>query len=228
MANNTNNIIVGAAEIAVGTWGANTTFSTSTNVDAIFNALKTAVGVSKDYRTWLGSQQTSPTSLTVGAQTLNLRDVGLTQEGVEVNYQPDFGEVEVDQYLDAGRLFKQKMTITVATTFAEATLENLVLVWDDDQNPVGTTEKSIYLKPGELGDAPKERVLIFAGPAPAGAGSLGKAKQRVYVATRAVSMDASAHALRRNEATVFPVSFRLLPDTTSSHSSYGKIVDITG
>lgn len=228
MANNTNNIIVGAAEIAVGTWATGTTFSTATNVDAVWGALKTAVGAGKDYRSWLGSEQTSPSNLTVGSSTLNLRDVGLTQEGVEINYQPDFGEVEVDQLLDAARLFKQKITVNVTTTFAEATLENLVVVWDDRDEPVGTTEKSVYLKPGELGDAPVERVLIFAGPAPAGSGSLGKAKQRVYVTTRAVSMDASAHALRRNEATVFPVSFRLLPDTTSSHSAYGKIVDITG
>lgn len=221
---NTNNIIVGAAEIALGTWATGTTFSVGTNADAIWTTLKTAVGAGKDYRGWLNA----PTSLTVGGQTLNVRDVGLTQEGVSVNYQPDFGEVEVDQLLDAGRLFKQKITVNAATTFAEATLENLVVVWDDSQVPSGTSEKSIYLKPGELGDAPVERVLIFAGPAPAGTGTLGKAKQRVYVTTRAVSMDASEHALRRNEATVFPVSFRLLPDTTSSFSAYGKIVDITG
>lgn len=224
MANNTSNVIVGAAEIAVGTWAPGTEFTAATNVDAVWTALKTAVSTGKDYRNWLNS----PATLTVGAQTLNLRDVGLTQEGVEINYQPDFGEVEVDQLLDAARLFKQKITVNVATTFAEATLENLVVVWDDRTEPVGTAEKSVYLKPGELGDSPVERVLVFAGPAPAGTGSLGTAKQRVYVATRAVSMEASAHSLRRNEATVFPVSFRLLPDTTSSHSAYGKVVDITG
>lgn len=223
MANNTSNVIVGAAEVAVGTWAPGTEFAAANNVDAIWTALSGAVTAS-DYRTWLNN----PTALTVGSETLNVRDVGLTQEGVEVNYQPDFGEVEVDQLLDAARLFKQKITVNVATTFAEATLENLVVVWDDRTDPVGTTEKSIYLKPGELGDAPVERVLLFGGPAPAGSGSLGKAKQRIYIATRAVSMEASAHALRRNEATVFPVSFRLLPDTTHSTSAYGKVVDITG
>lgn len=223
---NTNNVIVGAAEVVIGTWTGNFVPSATNNVDAIFNAIKTAVGVGKNYRAWCNNPGTT---LTVGSSTLGVRDVGLTSEGVAVNYQPDFGEVEVDQLLDAARLFKQKMTVNVSTTFAEATLENLVVVWDDSQAPLGTTEKSIYMKPGDLGDAPVERVLIFAGPAPAGStGVVGAAKQRVYVASRAVSMEASEHALRRNEATMFPVSFRLLPDTTSSFSAYGKIVDITG
>ena len=223
---NTNNVIVGAAEVVIGSWTGNYVPATSNNVDAIFNAIKTAVGAGKNYRAWCNNPGTT---LTVGTATLGVRDVGLTSEGVAINYQPDFGEVEVDQLLDAARLFKQKMTVTASTTFAEATLENLVVVWDDAQAPLGTTEKSIYMKPGDLGDAPVERVLIFAGPAPAGTtGLVGLAKQRVYVATRAVSMEASEHALRRNEATMFPVSFRLLPDTTSSFSAYGKIVDITG
>lgn len=227
MAGTTSNVIVGAAEIGVGTWGAGTTLSAATGIDPIWSALKTAVSTGKDYRGWI-NDATTPKTLTVGAQTLSVADVGLTQEGVEVSYSPDYGEVEVDQLLDAARMFKQKMSVQVKPTFAEATLENLVIVWDDAQTPVGTTEKSIYVKPGSLGDAPNERVLFFVGPAPAGSSTLGNAKQRVYVASRAVSMEASAHSLRRNEATVFPVTFRLLPDTTSSYSAYGKIVDITG
>lgn len=211
MANTPSNIIVGAAEIAVGTGT-----PTVAGIDATWSAIKTAVGAGKDYRGWVNAPST--------ANGVVFTDVGLTQEGVEVQYQPDFGEVEVDQLLDAARLFKQKMTVQVATTLAEATLENLVVVWDDAQAPVGTTEKSVYLKPGSLGDAPVERHLLFVGPAP-GATS---AKQRVYLVSRAVSMEASSHALRRNEATVFPVTFRLLPDTASSYSAYGKIVDITG
>ena len=215
MANTTSNIIVGAAEIAVGTGT-----PTVAGIDATWNALKTAVSTGKDYRGWVDA----PTTI----NGVVFSDVGLTQEGVEIQYQPDYGEVEVDQLLDAARLFKQKMTVTVATTLAEATLENLVLAWDDAVAPVGTTEKSVYMKPGNLGDAPQEKHLVFVGPAPGAVGAGATAKQRIYLASRAVSMEASTHALRRNEATVFPVTFRLLPDTNSSFSAYGKIVDITG
>ena len=51
---------------------------------------------------------------------------GFTSEGVEVSYEPDYGEVEVDQLLDSAKLFKQSMRVMVNTTFSEATLENLL------------------------------------------------------------------------------------------------------
>lgn len=216
MAASSSNILVGAAAFAIGN-GVPTT-----SVDGIVTAIKsTAPGTPKNFQQWVANQNN--TLLTGTGVTF--RDVGFTQEGVEVNYQPDFGEVEVDQYLDAAKLFKQKMTVTVSTTMVEATLENLMIVWDQQANTLSTPSgyKELYLTPGSLGDLPVERVLAFAGQAPLVAGA---ARQRLYVATRAVSMEASSHAQRRNEATVFPVNFRLLPDGSSSYSAYGKVVDV--
>jgi hypothetical protein len=213
MTASSSNILVGAAAFAVGT-GVPTG-----SVDAIVTGIKTAAsGTPKNFQAWVQNPGT--------VEGVVFRDVGYTQEGVEINYQPDYGEVEVDQFLDAAKLFKQKMTVNVSTTMAEATLENLLVAWDATANKLSTHSgyKELYLSPGELGDAPVERCLAFAGQAPLNAGS---ARQRLYVATRAVAMEASSHALRRNEATVFPVNFRLLPDGTSSYSAYGKVVDVT-
>ena len=53
-------------------------------------------------------------------------NVGYTQNGMELTITPDFGEVEVDQLLDAAKIYKQGMQVTLGTTFAEATLENLL------------------------------------------------------------------------------------------------------
>jgi len=53
-------------------------------------------------------------------------NVGYTQNGMELTITPDFGEVEVDQLLDSAKIFKQGMQVTLSTTFAEATLENLL------------------------------------------------------------------------------------------------------
>lgn len=218
MANNQGNIVVGAAEVAVGTGT-----PTVAGVDNTWAAIRgLATGSPKDYRAYVNNPTGSPNGVT-------FVDTGFTQEGVEVQYQPDYGEVEVDQFLDAARLFKQKMTVQVATTFAEPTLENLIVVWDDVSSLINTqtaSEKSIHMRPGNLGDAPNERHLLFVGPSPQAVGAAASTKQRAYLASRAVSMDASSHALRRNEATVFPVKFRLLPDTNSSYSAYGKIVDV--
>lgn len=217
MTASSSNILVGAAALAIGSG------VPSTSVDGIVAAIKsTATGTPKNFQAWV--QANNNTLLTGTGVTFS--DVGYTQEGVEINYQPDYGEVEVDQFLDAAKLFKQKMTVNVSTTFAEATLENLLVVWDQTSEKLSTPSgyKELYMSPGALGDAPVERVLAFAGQAPLVAGT---GRQRLYVATRAVSMEASSHALRRNEATVFPVNFRLLPDGTSSYSAYGKVVDVT-
>lgn len=160
------------------------------------------------------------------------RYVGWTQEGLEVSYEPDFGEVEVDQELDSVLMFKQGMRVTANTTFAEATLENLLVVWAQATNTLRSTgtgilgvlaadEKELNVESGALGDEPVERQLFFAGKAPRVA---TKRTERVYWAKRVLSVDTSAHALRRNEATVFPVSFRLMP-TGESGANYGVIRD---
>jgi hypothetical protein len=221
--NSTSNIIVGAAAVAIGTGT-----PTVAGVDATFLGIRGAAsGTPKNYRDWV---QNLPAGSTVGTQVngVYFKNCGFTQEGVEVSYSPDYGEVEVDQLLDVARLFKQKMSVQVKTTLAEPTLENLLVVWDDDQeigvyNAGGANDRNIYITPGELGDAPIERHLLFVGPAPGGVST----KQRAYLASRAISIEASSQSFKRNEATVFPVTFRLLPDVGSSYSAYGKIVDVS-
>lgn len=222
MAQNTNNILVGAANVAVGKYSADYEGTS----DGLWTAVKNSVGGGKDFRSWI--QNSLPQSVTPhgGTGTAAFRDVGLTQEGVEVQYQPDFGEVEVDQILDAAKLFKQKMTVSVATTFAEATLENLLTVWAQSAGTLGTDAvggESLYLVPGELGQAPLEQALMFVGNAP---GTISTYKQRVYLAARALSVESSTSGVKRAEATVFPVTFRLLPDTAASYSAYGRVVDV--
>lgn len=216
MANVTGNILIGGAEFAIGKG------TPAVGVEGIVSDIKTAS--SGDFRGWMNGLPRSSGSA-LGSTGVTFYDVGFTQMGVEITYTPDFGEVEVDQLLDAARLFRQKMNVNVKTTFAEATLENLVYVWDmkDEYvtSPSGYDE--LYLVPGELGDVPNERVVAFAGNAPLVGGA---SRQRLYCATRAVSMAASTHGVKRNEATVFPVEFRLLPDGNSSYSAYGKIVDV--
>jgi hypothetical protein len=226
MAQNTNNILVGAANVAIGAYSADYVGTS----DGLWTGVKNSVGAGKNFRTWVSGLTGSGTAITphgVGAAgTCTFRDVGLTQEGVEVQYQPDFGEVEVDQILDAAKLFKQKMTVSVATTFAEATLENLLTVWAQSAGTLGVDNiggQALYLVPGELGQAPLEQALMFVGNAP---GTISTYKQRVYLAARALSVESSTSGVKRAEATVFPVTFRLLPDTAASYSAYGRVVDI--
>jgi hypothetical protein len=156
------------------------------------------------------------------------RHAGFTSEGLEVSYEPDYTDVEVDQLLDSAKVFKTGMRVTVNTTFAEASLENLVVTWGQQTGTLSSTGSTgeLGIAAGALGDEPVERALVAVGIGPRPALQPTQKRERVYFARRVLSVDTSAHAVRRAEATVFPVSFRLLPDATAAiGKEYGFIRD---
>lgn len=208
------NIIIGAARVFIGTTG-----DAPNGVGGVV-ALPT------------GTANTSLVSTLEGSASW--KNVGFTQEGIELSYEPDYGEVEVDQLLDSARLFKQGMRVTANTTLAEATLENLLVVWGQ-RRPVaaGTAVTSVDILAGELGEIPFERSLAFVGPAPIANTGTAQApvyvrNERVYWCARAIQTESTSFALRRSENTGLPASFRLLPyesGVSGEPVRYGRIVD---
>jgi hypothetical protein len=243
------NIIVGAAALFV-----------TTNTASLTSATRPGFVDGESYRESLALRHTD-----------RFRNVGYTNNGLEISFAPDFGEVMVDQLLDTAKLFKQGMKVTLKTTLAEATLENLLLAvagktsdfgvlnvgtfLDTAQlvNPTAaqttptanvgsvllttiqtatlSTNTFLNLTSGDLGDYPIERGIIAVGPGTgnlsgvAGAGSttvLSDQAERVYIAYRAISIDSVTVSAKRDSATAFEVSFRLLPD---DNGAYGQIVD---
>jgi hypothetical protein len=155
----------------------------------------------------------------------DFRNVGYTMNGLEIEFQPDFGEVAVDQVLDVAKLFKQGMQVNLNTTFAESTLENLLFALagkDSDLNTV-SGNPTLNLSAGDIGECPVERGLVAVGPG-TGECAASDELERVYVAFRALSIESVTVSAKRDEATMFEVSFRLLPN---DDASYGKIVDRT-
>ena len=164
-----------------------------------------------------------------------VRNVGYTMNGLELAFQPDFGEVQVDQLLDVAKLYKQGMQVNMNTAFAEATLENLLVaiaapansltkdVKMDNPLEAGTVNYAdvMELKSGDIGECPVERGLIAIGPG-TGDCAAGSTIERIYVAYRALSIENVTVSAKRDEASMFEVSFRLLP---ANNGSYGKIVD---
>lgn len=163
---------------------------------------------------------------TLEAATTDWRNVGYTMNGLEVQFQPDFGEVQVDQLLDVARMYKQGMQVNMVTAFAEGTLENLVIAAafaDGDLSGSTSTVQTLVLNSGNLGEVPLERALIAVGPGTGDPEAVGAAsKERVYIANRALSIESVTANAKRDEATMFEVSFRLLP---AANGAYGKIVD---
>ena len=241
-------------------------------------------------------------TLNGGIDAAPWRNVGYTQNGLELTITPDFGEVEVDQLLDAAKLYKQGMQVTLSTTFAEATLENLLYaiaaspndlneglhadgpyglptmysgirdgrfdgdpvgegrgVWmglnkppqgdplaDGVAEPAGGTAEGVIsdgpghydsartgagvdsidvldITSGQLGECPIERGIAAVGPG-TGDCAVGDEIERIYLAFRAMSMDAVTISVSRDAASTFDVTFRLLP---AANGSYGRVIDRT-
>jgi hypothetical protein len=166
----------------------------------------------------------TPFADTMEAAT-DYNNVGYTMNGLELQFQPDFGEVQVDQLLDVAKLYKQGMQVNLATAFAEATLENLLLAVAGPSTDKydGATQDTLDLTSGELGSVPVERAIVAIGPGSGDPDAVGaSAVERVYVAHRALSIESVTVSAKRDEPSMFEVSFRLLP---AANGSYGKIVD---
>ena len=231
------NIVVGAAALFVTKYGQSIGDSTSTNGT---NALGTLPGTvaTESYKTTLTDRYSGV-----------VRNVGYTSNGLDLTFTPTFGDVQVDQLLDTARLFKSGMTVTLKTSLAEATLENLLMAitqklpttgtataiasWSDTGTLTGTSTATVApagnassgyidIVSGNLGEYPVERGLIAVGAGPDNASSLNE--ERIYIAYRAVSIQNVTISAKRDNATMFDVEFRLLPD---ANGAYGKIIDRT-
>jgi hypothetical protein len=221
MAFNAKNIIIGAAPLNITTLDSTdgsyaiqdptglTSFATGSNGSAVDGN---------------GDLRASVVGSTVAAAYTN---VGFTNNGLQITYNPTYGSVTVDQLLDTAKLFKESMEVMLATEMSEGTLFNVMTVFGQkSSSKTGTLGASanevLAIAGGALLEAPTERQLLAVGPAPTNA---SPNTERVYYGRRVLSVMQSQFSLARNTPTTFPVTFRLLPDTTYAGSEYGKIVD---
>ena len=235
--NSAKNILVGASPLYIS--------ASDSTVDGYKENLldRASGGISFTART------TAKTALDASS---DVRNVGFTNNGLQITYNPTYDSVTVDQLLDTAKLFKSAMEVMIATEMSEGTLENTLVVFGqggatltkqgtagattDDYPTKGATSAddktlTLGLEAGSLGIAPTERQLFAIGQAPTlaktSSGEVDATTERVYYARRVLSVEQSQFSLARTAATTFPVTFRLLPSGDSSHvgSEYGKIID---
>lgn len=160
----------------------------------------------------------------------SLTDVGATTGGVEISWEPDMVDIEIDQYGDAAKVIQSKVKVMVKTTLSEGTLNNLATAWSYDNvtggadiksNFDGANTKSFLF--GSQSVYPFEYALQIVGNAPGSTASV--TKTRKFNTKRAVSFASSMISMKRSEATVFEISFRVLPVTEDTGYEYGKIID---
>lgn len=161
-----------------------------------------------------------------------LTSVGATTGGIEISWEPDMVDIEIDQYGDAARVIQSKVKVMVKTTLAEATLNNLARSWSYDTvtggadilaNNAGDGVNTKTFLFGSQSVYPFEYALQVVGSAPGSTASV--AKTRKFNTKRAVSFTSSMLSMKRAEATMFEVSFRILPVTEDTGYEYGKIID---
>jgi hypothetical protein len=233
--NNAKNILVGASPLYVSV-------KDSTDPTYVENLLDTAgaTGIAFTART--------AATTALDAAATKVRNVGYTNNGLQITYNPTYDSVTVDQLLDTAKLFKSAMEVMIATEMAEGTLANVLTVFGQgastltkagaastDQYPTkGATgaddrDLTLGLEAGALGIQPTERQLFAVGQAPTLAKGtsteVNATTERVYYARRVLSVQQSQFSLARNTPTTFPVTFRLLPDAAYTGSEYGKIID---
>jgi len=225
---NARNILVGASPLFLSTIDVN-------DADYIENAeagVARAAGATTVGVPAFATSVSYATSLNNVNQTAGLfgyRNVGFTNNGLQITYNPTYDSVTVDQLLDTAKLFKSAMEVMIATEMSEGTLENIATVFGQpastlsDNAVAGTGNvKTLGLEAGALGAAPTERQLIAVGQAPTASSTTS---ERVYYARRVLSVQQSQFSLARTTPTTFPVTFRLLPDAAYAGSEYGKIID---
>lgn len=225
---NAKNILVGASPLFLSTIDVN-------DADYIPNA-EAGVAIASGAGTVgvpaFASGVSYTTTLNNVNQTAGLfgyRNVGFTNNGLQITYNPTYDSVTVDQLLDTAKLFKSAMEVMIATEMSEGTLENIAAVFgqaastlSDNGLTGASNKKELGLEAGALGAAPTERQLIAVGQAPT---ATSTTSERVYYARRVLSVQQSQFSLARTTPTTFPVTFRLLPDAAYAGSEYGKIID---
>jgi hypothetical protein len=160
--------------------------------------------------------QVTVANIIIGAATLKIDgvDVGAVSGGVSIAKSTDTYAVEVDNVRAAVKYIPVKENFSVKTNLAEATLNNIRLVWNIPANQLVTGVLTLGLSTGL-----SEHTLEITGVAPNGL-------TRVYRTYRAISVRASEHAYLRTKETLVPVEFDVLPDLSRpAGTELGTITD---
>mgnify|MGYP006081464297 CR=1 FL=1 len=166
-------------------------------------------------------------------------NVGATIDGVEISWEPDMVDIEIDQFGDAAKVIQSRVKVMLKTTLAEATVVNLAHAWNysstvaatdstaadivTDLDTVAGASASRTFKFGIENVYPYEKVLRVVGTAPGSTAAVTKTRE--FQAKRAVSFSSSSHSMKRTEPVAFPVEFRILPSRLDVGYEYGKIID---
>ena len=154
-------------------------------------------------------------------------DVGATQDGISLSWEPTMVDIEIDQFGDAARVVQSRVKVMVNTKLAEATLTNLATAWGYPTGASGTTpglqSGGAIFNFGTHGVYPEEHYIKITASAPGSTATVTKV--RTYKCDRAIQYVASPADHKRDANTQLVVNFRILPLVNATGSEYGSITD---
>jgi hypothetical protein len=132
-------------------------------------------------------------------------DAGATQDGMKINVNVDFFELEVDQIVDVPERRLTKRDVQVETNLAEPTLANLSLAMNG-----GTVTASAAYSTYDPDDAnsatqPTYKAIIVDGYAPRTAA--GSTMRRRVVVRKVINVDKAGMEYKKKGQTIIPVKF---------------------
>jgi hypothetical protein len=133
------------------------------------------------------------------------RDVGGTQDGVTLNVNQEFMELEVDQIVDIPARRLTSRDLQIATNFAEGTLENLVAALNGGTVTTGSGTKSYEPTNDNSATQPTYRAIMLDGWAPQTAA--GVSNRRRVIVRKVLSIENVETAYKKDEQTLIPVTF---------------------
>ena len=155
----------------------------------------------------------------VGVLKVDGTSIGYTSGGVTLVMTSDKMDKEVDQSYAPIGIHKIRESFEIRTSLAEATLENLKLVWEQSQSVQTETGKKTL--PWGMNPNVQEHTLEFNGKSPDG-------YDRKFSVYKAVVWEVGEMVHQKDALTVIPITFRVLPDVDKGAGlEYGEIVDIT-
>lgn len=127
-------------------------------------------------------------------------DVGATQDGVTLNVEREFFELEVDQVIDIPGRRTTKRDLQLQTNMAEPTLNNLLIALNGGTVTASASYSTYDPADDTAATQPTYRALLFEGFSPRGF-------RRWVVCRKVLSVESVGSSYKKDGQVLIPVTF---------------------
>jgi hypothetical protein len=169
-------------------------------------ALNLLAGPGVFYTSSFGATEPADSAVNTTPSASTWADAGGTNDGVTVNINQEYFELDVDQIVDVPGRRLSKRDVRVVTNLAEPTLTNLALALNEPSSAITASAAYSTFDPSNTNAAtqPTYKAILFDGWAPGA--SAGGFNRRVIV-RKVLSLEGTEPVYKKDEQTVFKTTF---------------------